>query len=132
MPIATDPPSTEIAQGDMTGDQLALASSEKVFAQTRHGKMAGGRVRNGCQVFLSEHGQSDLRAGLTEVQTSPTARTYLDGRTPRLWPTTIVMLKRSLLWTVSIAPSPIGRTHCKVCTAPAWSFALLISHSPHA
>ncbi|GFZ43710.1 hypothetical protein JCM24511_01430 [Saitozyma sp. JCM 24511] len=53
MPIATNPPSTDIAPGDMTGDQLALASSEKVFAQTRYGKITGGRVRNGCQVFLN-------------------------------------------------------------------------------
>jgi hypothetical protein len=124
MPIATSPPLTDIAPGDMTGDQLALASSEAVFAQTRYGNITGGRVRNGCQVFLSEHGQSALRARLTVAQTSPTVRTCFDGWTQRLWQTTIVILIRSILWTVSTAPSPVGRTHCKVCTVTPATLSL--------
>ena len=38
---------------DMTAEQLALPSSERVTARTRHGAVTGGRVRNGAQVFLS-------------------------------------------------------------------------------
>ncbi|KAK8854472.1 hypothetical protein IAR55_003210 [Kwoniella newhampshirensis] len=53
MPTADQPPTTAIAFDDMTGDQLALPSSEKVETLTKHGKVTGGRVKNGCQVFLN-------------------------------------------------------------------------------
>jgi hypothetical protein len=47
-------PYTIIRPTDMTGDQLALSNSQRVTATTKHGKVVGGRVKNGCQVFLSE------------------------------------------------------------------------------
>ena len=53
MPIAT-PTQTSIGPFDMTGDQLAESSSERVRVQTKLGEVVGGRVRNGAQVFLSE------------------------------------------------------------------------------
>lgn len=49
--IATETP---IGPFDMTGDQLADASSERVTVTTKLGKVVGGRVKNGAQVFLSE------------------------------------------------------------------------------
>ncbi|OXC65569.1 hypothetical protein AYX13_05414 [Cryptococcus neoformans] len=53
MPIANFPPMTDIGPNDMTGDQLALPTSERVSTITKHGKITGGRVKNGCQVFLN-------------------------------------------------------------------------------
>ncbi|WOO83410.1 putative esterase/lipase [Vanrija pseudolonga] len=44
---------TTTARSDMTADQLRLASSARVAATTAHGRVVGGRVRNGCQVFLN-------------------------------------------------------------------------------
>lgn len=54
MPIANLPPTTDIGPNDMTGDQLALPTSERVSTITKHGEITGGRVKNGCQVFLSK------------------------------------------------------------------------------
>lgn len=42
-----------IGMDDMTGEQLVLPSSERVRAHTQYGPVVGGRVKNGCQVFLS-------------------------------------------------------------------------------
>ncbi|WVQ68653.1 uncharacterized protein L199_006862 [Kwoniella botswanensis] len=53
MPSADLPPATTIAHDDMTGDQLALPTSERVSTETRFGKVEGGRTKNGCQVFLN-------------------------------------------------------------------------------
>ncbi|WVW85202.1 hypothetical protein I302_107240 [Kwoniella bestiolae CBS 10118] len=53
MPSADLPPATSIAHDDMTGDQLALPTSERVSTQTRYGSVEGGRTKNGCQVFLN-------------------------------------------------------------------------------
>ncbi|ODN92138.1 hypothetical protein L198_05811 [Cryptococcus wingfieldii CBS 7118] len=53
MPTAVRPPTTDIAANDMTGEQLALPTSQKVSAITKHGKVTGGRVKNGAQVFLN-------------------------------------------------------------------------------
>ncbi|KLT38952.1 alpha/beta-hydrolase [Cutaneotrichosporon oleaginosum] len=46
-------PRSPIAMDDMTGEQLALPTSSRVRAYTRHGPVVGGRVRNGVQVFLN-------------------------------------------------------------------------------
>lgn len=54
MPIINFPPTTDIGPNDMTGDQLALPIFERVSTITKHGKIIGGRVKNGCQVFLSK------------------------------------------------------------------------------
>lgn len=43
----------DILPSDMTAEQLALPGSQRVTATTRYGKIVGGRVKNGCQVFLS-------------------------------------------------------------------------------
>ncbi|WWC90315.1 uncharacterized protein L201_005248 [Kwoniella dendrophila CBS 6074] len=53
MPSAEQPPSTDISPNDMTGDQLALPSSERITMETRFGQITGGRTKNGCQVFLN-------------------------------------------------------------------------------
>ncbi|WWD19393.1 hypothetical protein CI109_103853 [Kwoniella shandongensis] len=53
MPSTDLPPTTSISPNDMTGEQLALPSSQKVETLTKHGKVVGGRVKNGCQVFLN-------------------------------------------------------------------------------
>ncbi|KAK4689641.1 hypothetical protein P7C73_g460, partial [Tremellales sp. Uapishka_1] len=53
MPIAVDTLSTDIGPGEMTGEQLALPTSGRVTAHTRYGDIKGGRVKNGCQVFLN-------------------------------------------------------------------------------
>jgi hypothetical protein len=45
---------SDISYSDMTAEQLALPSSARVTATTKYGKVVGGRVRNGCQVFLSD------------------------------------------------------------------------------
>ena len=45
---------SDILHSDMTAEQLALPGSQRVKATTRYGKIVGGRVRNGCQVFLSD------------------------------------------------------------------------------
>jgi hypothetical protein len=46
-------PHTSIDADDMTAEQLALPTSERVKASTRFGTITGGRTKNGCQVFLS-------------------------------------------------------------------------------
>ncbi|KIY45083.1 alpha/beta-hydrolase [Fistulina hepatica ATCC 64428] len=46
-------PSTTDSSDEFTGEQLALPTSERVTATTKHGKVVGGRVRNGVQVFLN-------------------------------------------------------------------------------
>ncbi|WVQ95293.1 hypothetical protein IAU59_002388 [Kwoniella sp. CBS 9459] len=53
MPSVDRPPTTSISSDDMTGEQLTLPSSERVFADTQFGRIEGGRVKNGCQVFLN-------------------------------------------------------------------------------
>ncbi|WRT68773.1 uncharacterized protein IL334_005753 [Kwoniella shivajii] len=53
MPSANQPPSTDISANDMTGDQLALPTSQRISTETKYGKVQGGRTRNGCQVFLN-------------------------------------------------------------------------------
>ncbi|WWC71196.1 uncharacterized protein I206_105149 [Kwoniella pini CBS 10737] len=53
MPSANQPPTTDILPNDMTGDQLALPTSERVTTETRFGQVTGGRTKNGCQVFLN-------------------------------------------------------------------------------
>ncbi|OCF41074.1 hypothetical protein I317_05085 [Kwoniella heveanensis CBS 569] len=53
MPSVDRPPTTTISSDDMTGEQLALPSSERIFADTQFGRIQGGRVKNGCQVFLN-------------------------------------------------------------------------------
>ncbi|WVQ72669.1 hypothetical protein IAR50_002228 [Cryptococcus sp. DSM 104548] len=53
MPTAVGPPATDIAADEMTGEQLALPSSHTVHATTKHGKITGGTVKNGAQVFLN-------------------------------------------------------------------------------
>ena len=55
---SNDLPVSSIGDRDMTGDQLALHSSERVSVVTRHGRVVGGRVKNGVQVFLSECDQN--------------------------------------------------------------------------
>jgi hypothetical protein len=47
-------PHTSIDADEMTAEQLALPTSERVKASTRFGTITGGRTKNGCQVFLSE------------------------------------------------------------------------------
>jgi hypothetical protein len=44
---------TDISYSEMTAEQLVLPNSQRVTVTTRHGKVVGGRVKNGCQVFLS-------------------------------------------------------------------------------
>jgi hypothetical protein len=60
MPTPTHSTTTSIARSDMTADQLALPGSERVRAETRYGAVVGGRVRNGCQVFLSKSSMMSL------------------------------------------------------------------------
>lgn len=48
-----------IGPGEMTADQLALSTSERVAAHTARGRIVGARVRNGCQVFLSASGEME-------------------------------------------------------------------------
>ncbi|WVF67724.1 hypothetical protein IAT40_002483 [Kwoniella sp. CBS 6097] len=53
MPSVDRPPTTTISSNDMTAEQLALPTSQRVFADTQFGRIQGGRVKNGCQVFLN-------------------------------------------------------------------------------
>lgn len=50
----TDAVTTDIGEDEMTAEQLALPSSEPRYANTQYGKIRGGTVKNGVQVFLSE------------------------------------------------------------------------------
>jgi hypothetical protein len=70
MPIATEEPKTDMGPHDMTGYQLALLSSGVVSTDTRFGRATGGRVKNGCQVFLSAY-QRDVQVDVTELSDVP-------------------------------------------------------------
>ncbi|WVQ79768.1 hypothetical protein IAT38_001868 [Cryptococcus sp. DSM 104549] len=85
MPAADLPPVTDISPNDMTGDQLALPTSEKVGTLTKHGKVTGGRVRNGAQVFLNVPYGIDVPRWsdpqpLPESYTYPTTPFTVDGK----------------------------------------------------
>ncbi|WVR09286.1 hypothetical protein IAU60_006351 [Kwoniella sp. DSM 27419] len=83
MPAVDTPPTTEISWNDMTGEQLALPTSERVTTTTRYGPVTGGRVKNGCQVFLNDYRYPDEPFVVDGKYCAQPERTYKQNNTIR-------------------------------------------------